>query len=238
MLFSSRRYDRLKHDMLYSRFYDAGSITQLKNAYKQGFAYVLYKFCKRYNRTHILSDIVRQDWLQIAHNSIVFSVGEHSVDCIMQELKQQDNIKLSGHIDNSFKKALNTWQKGAIRESFTIKEGYKKIARYDSIRFNPDYEHKKIKRAIRFICLGISTYYVNKLPTHLTIDEYNALHVANAHNAEDRYRFDIELNCYSRIGRKTFKPAVILFGHSGAKILFEKKIARFDKHYCGIFGKT
>lgn len=236
MIFSYKSYDEHKEEMLNASFYDAGKAAMLKLDFKRGYGNTLFRFFKRFNRLAILNDQVRYDWIQIARQSLVFRESAHSVDCIMQEFRKNSEVLLSGYGESSFKKSLRAWRKDALRETSTIKEAYRKLTRYDKEHYDPIHEQRKLRKAIKFIHLGVATYYTCSLPTFLTIDEYDALSAANKESAKDRYRLQKESNCYVRIGKKKFKPAVILFGYEGAKVLFQQKIDRFDSLCVSMFG--
>lgn len=226
-------YGNAKNRIKNEKTIDAGKAREFRRLYKYACGGWVYKILDHFSRCDIFSEEVRISWTEIARNSLLFRECSHSVDCIMQELIGRKDIFVI-NIPKFSKKAIKIWERYSLKEASFVRSVYEKVRTYDK-DYSGVAEERKIKRAVKFIRIGLMVYYFNKLPTSITVEEYAMLCDANKANSEKRYRYNPKTGEYIRVGGQDFKPAVRLFGPKGADVFFKKTINKFDDRFARIY---
>lgn len=199
----------------------------IRNDYKCIVGEVLYKILPR-NYLPYITEIENQVTLcDLARQSTVFNECDGTISCILRELKPNGR-RLRGV--QRTKAAFNAFYKTARKESRHIRQIYE-LANTQDKKYKND-EYIKLKKALFFLRIVLSTSLYAKLPTILSQTEYNDLVACcNEQIVAERYRFDAAANVFFRIGKQPRTPAFKLFGFNGTVVLIRKAMSRVEHQY-------
>lgn len=208
-----------------------GHVRSLRQDYKVIVGRILGAFVVKNGAAEIPAAENITRWCLIANQSTLFHDAAHMLECIMDEMAPREDIKVGVGFKTKRRDSKSDLQyiiRLSQKEARRIRDLYDRVACYDP-DVDSNREYLKIRKALLFIKIAVGVCLYSKLPTVLSVDEYNRLVKLSCRPdaAALRYKFIESTGEYRRIGGQPRKSAYKLFGIAGCTVLIERAVHRY-----------